>query len=155
MPQTTRLNHHWIVTEMASHPHARESATLATSVHLICRPRLQGAPVGNWADTLRKLPKNVHDWMVRLQGEDIRGADPVFACVDPSLEIFSRYRAEGRKVNLTKYLEKVWKIAGRTTLEQVCTAESLGHNSLAGTVRGERSPDCFISLDSSERGSTP
>ena len=31
---------------------ARDSAALATSVHLICRPRLEDAPVGDWADVL-------------------------------------------------------------------------------------------------------
>ena len=30
------------------------------------------------------------DWMERLQSEGIRGADLVFACIGPALEIFSR-----------------------------------------------------------------
>ena len=61
---------------MASRLRARESAALATSVHLICRPRvLTLLPVGDWADILRELPRRVADWMERLQGEGIRGAD--------------------------------------------------------------------------------
>ena len=44
---------------------------------------LEDAPVGDWADVLRELPRRVGDWMERLQGEGIRGADLVFACIGP------------------------------------------------------------------------
>ncbi|MBM4020496.1 MAG: DUF1156 domain-containing protein, partial [Planctomycetes bacterium] len=80
-----------IATEMGSRLRARDSAALATSVHLVCRPRPGDAPVGDWGDVLRELPKRVGDWMERLQAEGIRGADLVFACIGPALEIFSRY----------------------------------------------------------------
>ena len=128
-----------IATEMASRLRARDSAALATSVHLICRPRPQDAHVGDWRDVLRELPKRVRSWMERLQSEGIRGADLVFACVGPALEIFSHYRtvetAEGREVNLTEYLEKVWDVVGRTALEQVLgTTESSARNGLTGVL---------------------
>jgi adenine-specific DNA methylase len=80
-----------IATEMGSRLRARESAALATSVHLICRPRPDDASIGDWASVLRELPNRVGDWMERLQGEGVRGADLVFACIGPALEIFSRY----------------------------------------------------------------
>ena len=80
-----------IATERAVRVRARESAALATSVHLVCRPRPQNAPIGDWSDVLRELPKRVGDWMERLQSEGIRGADLVFACIGPALEIYSRY----------------------------------------------------------------
>lgn len=112
-----------VATEMGHRFNAREVAALATSVHLIYRPRPQDAPVGDWADVLRELPNRVGDWMERLQGEGIRGADLVFACIGPALEIFSRYRkvetADGSEVTLAEYLEKVWEVVGRMALEQV------------------------------------
>ncbi len=128
-----------IVTEMGSRLRARDSAALATSVHLICRPRPDDAPVGDWGEVLRKLPIRVGDWMERLQGEGVRGADLVFACIGPALEIFSRYRVvetvEGREVGLPEYLEKVWEVVGRTALEQVLgTAEAKARNGAAGAV---------------------
>ena len=118
-----------IATEMVNRPRARDSAALATSVHLICRPRPEDAPIGEWADVLRELPKRVSEWMRRLQGEGVRGADLVFACVGPALEIYSRYRAvetvDGRTVALAEYLEKVWEVVGRAALQQVLgTAEA-------------------------------
>ena len=77
--------------------------------------------------------------MERLQGEGIRGADLVFACIGPALEIFSRYRvvetAEGREVGLPEYLEKVWEVVGRAALETVLgTAEAQTHNGMAGAL---------------------
>ena len=128
-----------IATERYSRLRARDSAALATSVHLICRPRPENAPVGEWADVLRELPGRVGDWMERLQGEGIRGADLVFACVGPALEIFSRYRlvetAEGHEVRLPEYLEKVWEVVGRAALEQVLgTAEARARNGMAGAL---------------------
>ena len=128
-----------IATEMGARLNARETASLATSIHLICRPRPQDATVGEWADVLRELPNRVGDWMERLQGEGIRGADLVFACIGPALEIFSRYRAvetaEGHEVGLPEYLEKVWEVVGRAALEQVLgPAEAQARNGLASAL---------------------
>ncbi len=128
-----------IATESTSRLRARESAALATSVHLICRPRLEDAPVGDWANVLRELPVRVGEWMQRLQRESVRGADLVFACVGPALEIYSRYTrvetAEGRTVELPEFLEKVWEVVGREALEQVLgTAEAQARNGAAGAL---------------------
>ena len=128
-----------IATEMGSRLRARDSAALATSIHLVSRRRPDDAPVGDWADVLRELPDRVGNWMERLQGEGIRGADLVFACIGPALEIFSRYSAvetaDGRPVGLAEYLEKVWEVVGRTALESVLgAAEAKARNGLAGAL---------------------
>lgn len=128
-----------IATELAHRPRARDSAALATSVHLVCRPRSENAGVGDWGQVLRELPSRVGDWIERLQVEGVRGADLVFACIGPALEIFSRYSkvetAEGREVNLAEFLEKVWEVVGRTALEHVLgTAEAVARNGAAGAV---------------------
>ncbi len=128
-----------LATEMGSRLRARDSAALATSIHLVCRPRQEDAHVGDWADVLGELPVRVGDWMERLQDEGIRGADLVFACIGPALEIFSRYSrvemADGSEVGLPAYLEKVWEVVGRTALENVLgAAEAKARNGLAGAL---------------------
>jgi putative DNA methylase len=139
-----------VATELKSRNRARDSAALATSVHLICRPRRGEAPVGDWAVVLRELPGRVGDWMERLQGEGIRGADLVFACIGPALEIYSRYSkvvdAEERDIPLggnsgakapheRGYLAYVWEAVGRAALAQVLgTAEAKARNGAAGAV---------------------
>ncbi|MDR7502236.1 MAG: DUF1156 domain-containing protein [Armatimonadota bacterium] len=128
-----------IATERKQRMRGQGYAALETSVHLVCRPRPDNAKVGDWGEVLRELPKRVGDWMERLQAEGIRGADLVFACIGPALEIFSRYRkvetADGREVKLAEYLEKVWEVVGRAALEQVLgTAEAKARNGAAGAV---------------------
>ena len=128
-----------VTTEMGHRFNARDVAALAASVHIICRPRPEEAAVGDWGSVLRELPERVGDWIERLQSEGIRGADLVFACIGPALEIFSRYSkvetAEGREVKLAEFLEKVWEVVGRTALEQILgTAEAKARNGLAGAL---------------------
>jgi len=139
-----------IATEAGNRLRARDSAALATSVHLVCRPRSDNAPVGDWGEVLRELPNRVGDWIERLQSEGIRGADLVFACIGPALEIYSRYSkvvdAEEREIPLggnpeasephqRGFLSYVWEVVGRTALEQVLgTAEGKARNGAAGAV---------------------
>jgi hypothetical protein len=128
-----------ITTEMTTRLRARESAALAASVHLVCRPREEGAGVGGWEEILRELPNRIGDWMERLSGEGIRGADLVFSCIGPALELFSRYdrveTAEGREVKLDEFLQKIWEVVGRTALQQILgTAEARARNSAAGAL---------------------
>jgi len=128
-----------VATEMGHRFNAREVAALATSIHLVCRPRSDEAPVGDWAEVLKELPNRVGIWMERLQNEGVRGADLVFACIGPALEIFSRYNrvetAEGHEVKLSEYLEKVWEVVGRLALEQVLgTEEAKARNGVAGAL---------------------
>jgi len=77
--------------------------------------------------------------MERLQTEGVRGADLVFACIGPALEIFSRYSkvetAEGDEKKLPEFLEKVWEVVGRTALERVLgTDEARARNSAVGAL---------------------
>ncbi|MEW6669800.1 MAG: hypothetical protein AB1512_31710 [Thermodesulfobacteriota bacterium] len=98
-----------IATERPGRLISIESAALATSVHLVCRPRSEDARVGDWGDVLRELPSRVGDWIERLEAEGVRGADLVFAYIGPALEIFSRYSkvetADGQEVKLAEYLQ--------------------------------------------------
>ncbi len=138
-----------VTTEMANRLRARESAALSASIHLICRPRTEDR-VGDWGQVLRELPPRVGHWMERLQSEGVRGADLIFACIGPALEIYSRYSkvvdAEEREIPLggdpeasephkRGFLAYVWEVVGRTALEQVLgTAEARARNSAAGAL---------------------
>jgi adenine-specific DNA methylase len=139
-----------IATERSVRVNALDTASLATSIHLVCRPRPEDASVGDWGQVLRELPKRVADWMNRLQEEGVRGADLVFACIGPALEIYSRYSkvvdAEEREIPLggdpgardthkRGYLAYVWEVVGRAALEQVLgTAEAKARNGAAGAL---------------------
>jgi hypothetical protein len=140
-----------LATEMSSRLRARDSAALDTSVHLVCRPRDDDAGIGDWGEIIRELPRRIGDWMERLSGEGIRGADLVFACIGPALELFSKYARvetpDGEEVGLAAndkargeparrgFLSYVWEFAGRTALNQVLgSAESRARNGAAGAL---------------------
>ncbi|CAE6753504.1 DUF1156 domain-containing protein [Nitrospira defluvii] len=118
-----------IDTEMGARLRARNSAALASSVHLVCRPRENPGgsvcidTVGDWRDVLTELPKRIHEWMPRLADEGVVGADAIFACLGPALEIFSRYsrveKASGETVTLKEYLEQVWAAVAKEALSLV------------------------------------
>lgn len=115
-------------TEMGSRLRAQNSATLASSVHIVCRPRehLDGGrmtAIGDWRDVLSELPIRIADWMPRLHDEGVVGADAIFACLGPALEIFSRYsrveKASGEAVTLREYLEHVWAAVSSEALSMI------------------------------------
>jgi putative DNA methylase len=114
-----------IDTEMQTRISAQGQARLASSVHIVCRPRetpagTLAADVGDWREVLDELPRRIHGWMPRLAEEGIVGADAIFSCLGPALEIYSRYgqveRADGRKVQLREYLEQVWGVVANEAL---------------------------------------
>ena len=126
----------WIITaswpldtEMSSRLRANNSAVLASSIHLVCRPRQDhdgsacNDNIGDWKDVLSELPIRIHEWMPRLADEGVVGADAIFACLGPALEIFSRYslveKASGEKVELKEYLEEVWAAVSREALNMI------------------------------------
>ena len=126
----------WIVTaswpidtERGARLRAMGSAALASSIHIVCRPResfegsIHSDEVGDWRDVLQQLPGRIHEWMPRLAEEGVVGADAIFACLGPALEIFSRYsrveRANGEVVLLPEYLEQVWAAVSREALSMI------------------------------------
>ena len=126
----------WIVTaswpidtELATRFKAINTASLVSSIHLVCRPR-EGSDgssrideVGDWRAVLSELPVRIHDWMPRLSREGVVGADAIFACLGPALEIYSRYsyveKASGERVELREYLEQVWSAVAREALSMI------------------------------------
>jgi len=117
-----------IDTEMGSRLRAKNSAVLASSIHIVCRPREMPdgtvrLDVGEWRDVLTELPTRIHEWMPRLAKEGVVGADAIFACLGPALEVFSRYsrveKANGEMATLREYLEHVWAAVSTEALSMI------------------------------------
>ena len=132
----------WIVTsswpidtEMENRTQATGSASLQSSIHIVCRPRensdgsVRADEIGDWRDVLQELPKRIHEWMPRLAEEGVVGADAIFACLGPALEIFSRYsrveKASGDLVKLHEYLEHVWAAVSKEALSSLIAGTDL------------------------------
>jgi putative DNA methylase len=118
-----------IDTEMDARIAAQGQARLASSIHLVCRPRenpdgsVREDDVGNWSDVLSELPQRIHAWLPGLAAEGVVGADAIFSCLGPALEIYSRYsrveKASGEVVALKEYLEEVWAAVSREALGMI------------------------------------
>lgn len=130
------VNAGWIITaswpidtEMAARVIAQGRAVLASSIHLVCRPReddggrVRADDVGDWRAVLTELPIRIREWMHRLAHEGVVGADAIFACLGPALEVFSRYsrveKVSGEQVDLREYLEHVWAAVSREALAMI------------------------------------
>jgi adenine-specific DNA methylase len=129
------INAGWIITaswpidtEMGTRMNAMGTAALASSIHLVCRPRENPdgslrIEVGDYRSVLSELPGRIHEWMQRLVSEDVVGADAIFACLGPALEIFSRYssveKPSGEIVALREYLEQVWAAISKEALTTI------------------------------------
>ena len=130
------LNAGWVATaswpidtEMGNRVNAMGTASLASSVHIVCRPRdaanvgAHRDEVGTWRGVLAELPRRIHEWMPRLAREGVVGADAIFACIGPALEVFSRYsrveKASGEAVELKEYLEQVWAAVSKEALSMI------------------------------------
>jgi DNA protecting protein DprA len=135
----------WAIdTEMGNRLRAMNSAALASSIHLVCRRRSPltplekggtgggtfekggtggGGNIGDWRDVLQELPQRIRQWMPRLADQGIVGADAIFACLGPALEIFSRHdgveKASGEVVTLREYLEYVWAAVSKEALSTI------------------------------------
>jgi putative DNA methylase len=120
-----RITGSWpIDTERQTRTQAAGAASLQSSVHIVCRPRLPDASnVGDWRDVSAELAPRISEWMRRLSAEGVVGADAIFACLGPALEIYSRYerveKASGEVVPLPDFLGIVWATVSREALNTV------------------------------------
>src|SRR5258705_2585669 len=68
-------------------------------------------------------PRRIHEWMPRLALEGVVGADAIFSCLGPALEIFSRYsrveKPNGEQVLLKEYLEYVWAAVSKEAISMI------------------------------------
>ncbi len=121
----------WVVTaswpletENSARMRANDSAVLSSSIHIVCQPRnAQLNKIGDWRDILQELPTRIHEWMPRLADEGVVGADAIFSCLGPALEIYSKFsrveKANGDKVELREYLEQVWGAVAKEALNMI------------------------------------
>jgi putative DNA methylase len=119
-------------TEMQAKVHGQGRSLLGSSVHIVCRPRAAAAGSGDWREVRFELERRIAEWLPRLSDEGVEGADAIFACIGPALEVFSRFdrveTAAGDAVPLSSpngapdspaFLPAVWAAVAREALRMI------------------------------------
>ncbi len=96
-------------TEMKARLTARETASLASSIYMVCR-KTEREKVGFYSEIQPKIKERIETKLQQFWNEGIAGGDFFISAIGPGMEIFSQY-------------ERVEKLSG----EQVTTAELLDY----------------------------
>lgn len=107
-----------IATEMPKTALAQGTASLETSITVVCRPRL-GEGVGAFKDVRAAVRTVVKDTIDRFWSLGIRGADLIVSCYGPAVSVFGQFekveRADGSEVSIEELLEMA-RIAARDSI---------------------------------------
>lgn len=103
-----------IATEMPKTALALGTASLETSVTVICRPRSVGS-AASFKDVRKEIERVVQESVKRFWGYGFRGADLIVACYGPAVGVFGKYerveKADGTPVEIPELLEFARKAA--------------------------------------------
>lgn len=80
-----------IQTEMPSRQRAASTASLASSVWLVCKPRPESAKPGWDSQVLEEMHRNIREQLREFWDAGIRGPDFVWAATGPALEAYSKH----------------------------------------------------------------
>jgi adenine-specific DNA methylase len=87
------------------------TASLASSVTLICRRRATSAVSGLWDDVRKDLQRVARERLDFFWSQGIRGADFFISAIGPALSVFGRYeqvtRLSGEEVTVGQFLDEV------------------------------------------------
>lgn len=121
-----------IHTEMQARLNAQETASLASSIYMVCRKRPANAPVGEYPTVRRQLEERVRRKLSQFWDEGIRGADFFMSAIGPAVEAFGKYarveKLSGEPVTVAELLEYVRKVVAEFAIGRIL------HNAQLGSV---------------------
>jgi putative DNA methylase len=117
-----------IHTEMQARLRAQETASLASSIYLICRKR-QGTATGYWSEVRRETRELVERRLQRFWDAGVRGADMFISAIGAAMEVFTRYarveKASGDPVSMGEFLQEVRQVVAEFALRRVLHEEAV------------------------------
>lgn len=115
-----------IATENQSRLRAQGSASLSSSVFIVCRKR-SAHDDGFLDDIQPALLSRLHERLNYFWTQGIRGADFFMSAIGPAVEVFGRYqrvlRLSGEEVSIAELLEMVRGIVADYALQQIVKGE--------------------------------
>ncbi|MDH7481131.1 MAG: DUF1156 domain-containing protein [Armatimonadota bacterium] len=111
-----------IHTEMQARLNAQETASLASSIYMVCRKRRTNE-VGELALVRREIEERIRERLTQFWDEGIRGADFFMSAIGPAVEAFGKYerveKPSGEAVTVAELLEYVRKVVSEFALERI------------------------------------
>ena len=121
-----------IDTERSGRLQAYNSASLATSLWLVCRKRPSNARVGHYGKVKRDMQERITERLRYFWDAGIQGPDFIWAAIGPALESYSSYkevrRNTGEPFTVTEFLTEVRRMVTDFALGQIlggATTEAL------------------------------
>ena len=119
-----------IHTEMKARLRASQSAALASSILLICRPRYTSAGSGLWDDVRQELKSVAQERLDFFWDQGIRGADFFISAIGPALSVFGKYervtKLSGEEVTVGQFLDEVRGLVTSYALAKILKATHTG-----------------------------
>lgn len=116
-------------TEMQARLNAQETASLASSIYMVCRKRMT-EEVGEYARVRAEMATRVRQKLSQFWDEGIRGADFFMSAIGPAVEAFGRYarveKLSGDEVTVGELLDYVQQVVAEFALERVLQSPDLG-----------------------------
>lgn len=117
-----------IHTEMKSRVRAKETASLKSSIYMVCRKRtLKDTAYFNEIET--KIESRIKEKLDQFWNEGIGGSDFFISAIGPALEVFGKYenveKLSGEKVDAKELLEFIRKCVSEYALSKILESPRL------------------------------
>ena len=115
-----------IPTEMKSRRNAQETASLASSIYMVCR-KLKKQPHETYTNVKKQMKEYLDDKLDFLHEEGIRGADFPMAAIGSAIEVFGKYEqitdTSDKEIKVPQLLDDVRKLVSEYTINKVLHGE--------------------------------
>ncbi|QUV79859.1 DUF1156 domain-containing protein [Chloracidobacterium thermophilum] len=118
-----------IHTEMQARLNAQETASLASSIYMVCRKRTTDQ-TGEFGKVRREIEERIGRRLAQFWDAGIRGADFFMSAIGPAVEVFGKYqrveKLSGEPVTVAELLEYVRKVVSEFALKRILQSAQLG-----------------------------
>lgn len=116
-------------TEMQARLTAKETASLASSIYMVCRKRAKDE-VAYYDEIKEEIKKRIKNKLAQFWNEGISGSDFFVSAIGPAVEVFGKYskveKPSGEEASAKELLEYVRKVVMEFALERILKNPSLG-----------------------------
>jgi adenine-specific DNA methylase len=118
-----------IHTEMKQRIRAKETASLASSIYMVCRKRKEGK-TAYFNEIKAGIEKRIREKLDQFWEEGIGGSDFFISAIGPAVEVFGKYerveKLSGEQVTVAELLEYVRRVVGEYALTRILERPQLG-----------------------------